>query len=257
MSILVQTSPFLGQVVLDNGEIHVIDKLIGEFTLYNSSNGKLGSVSVKEQEDNTKSIALYDCNNVERNTYLITETKFTKGNLGCQLWLGSLAFTIWSQQLEGNIGSVLELGCGVGLCGIHCALFASSVVLTDGFPCLKDTVQRNIEQNKSNTCIKFETLDWQEKPSKFIEYKFNTIVATDCIYTDNIEPLLDTMLRYISKDGKIYIINTAPEYRKGVDEFLTRLNTVKNINVKTENITLSYNNKFNAKFIVITICMSF
>lgn len=263
MTFLVQTSPFLGQVVLDNGEVHVVDRLIGKFELFNSTSISIGYVDVSiSSHDNTKEIALYTSKGNYVKTLLISETQFTKGNLGCQIWLSSLAFMIWSQNQGKNtkvLGRVLELGCGVGLCGLHIASIAdasiSSVVMTDGFKCLDNVVSHNISQNKDllNTPTTFKALRWGENDTPLKEKSFNTIIATDCIYTADIDPLLTTMLKYVAPNGHIYIINTAPKFRTGVKEFFDKITTVKGIKTEVHEYTLRYEGTFDAKFIAIKI----
>lgn len=266
MTFLVQTSPFLGQVVLDNGEVHVIDRLVGKFELFDSNDVCMGHVNVSQKLDhNTKELALYTSTGNYVKTLCISEAQFTKGNLGCQIWLSSLAFMIWSQNLGNKtkvFGSVLELGCGVGLCGLHVATMhnvsLSSVVMTDGFKCLDAVVTHNITQNKElmNTSATFKTLKWDASDNHEEERSFDTIIATDCIYTTDVEPLLTTMMRYVSTSGNIYIINTAPAFRTGVKEFLDRLTKVQGIETDVQEHTLRFDGMFNAKFIAIKISVA-
>jgi SAM-dependent methyltransferase len=267
MSILVQTSPFLGQVVLNNGEVHVIDKLLGKFELFCNNGVCLGfvKVDISTQCNMTKHIALFASDGTHIKSLVISEDRFTKGNLGCQIWLSSVAFMIWSHNLwhKGNMfGRVLELGCGVGLCGIHLASMnsTSSVVMTDGFKSLENVVSVNIRQNHLQSSVIFKALAWDEDrtdANNLDENSFDTIVATDCIYTTNIEPLMKTMFRYLAKKGQIYILNTAPDYRSGVKEFLEKLQTLDNIKTEVQDFTLRYEGLFDAKFIAIKIYMSF
>jgi hypothetical protein len=267
MSILVQTSPFLGQVVLNNGEVHVIDKLLGKFELFCNNGVCLGfvKVDISTQCNMTKHIALYASDGTYIKSLVISEDRFTKGNLGCQIWLSSVAFMIWSHNLwytnlnnhERNMfGRVLELGCGVGLCGIHLASMnsTSSVVMTDGFKSLENVVSVNIRQNHLQSSVIFKALAWDEDKNNLEENSFDTIVATDCIYTTNIEPLIKTMFKYLANKGQIYILNTAPEYRSGVKEFLEKLLTLDNIKTEVQDFTLKYDGLFDAKFIAVTIC---
>ena len=261
--VLVQTSPFLGQVVLDSGEVHVVDKLIGKFQLYNTDNTCLGIVKVTESKDlsNTKLIDIHDCNGeyckIHRLT--ITEDKFTKGNLGCQVWLSSLAFILWCEKHHAltNLGHVLELGCGVGLCGIYLASskktrsFVSSVTLTDGFECLKDVVATNISQNDTHLDTQFKVLKWEEH-TKESEIRFDTIIATDCIYTTNSQPLIDTIFKYVDDNGRVIIFNTAPDYRKGVQDFIDKVNGLP-YKVSVDYFMLRYLDMYDAWFIAITI----
>jgi SAM-dependent methyltransferase len=273
MSILVQTSPFLGQVVLHNGEVHVIDKLLGKFELFCHKGVSLGfvKVDISTQCNMTKHIALFASDGTHIKSLVISEDRFTKGNLGCQIWLSSVAFMIWSHNLwyknlkknEANmIGKVLELGCGVGLCGIHMASMnsTSSVIMTDGFKSLENVVSVNIRQNLLQSSVIFKALAWDEDrtdDNNLDENSFDTIVATDCIYTTNIEPLIKTMFRYLAENGQIYILNTAPDYRSGVKEFLEKLQTLDNTKTEVQDFTLKYDGLFDAKFIAIKICMSF
>jgi hypothetical protein len=60
----------------------------------------------------------------------------------------------------------------------------------------------------------------------------------------------------VAPNGHIYIINTAPAFRRGVKEFLDRLTTVKGIKTEVQEYTLRYEDVFDAKFIAIDIIVS-
>ena len=133
------------------------------------------------------------------------------------------------------------------------------MVLTDGFKCLETLVNKNISQNELNIPTTFKALTWDEDSCKrddLQENGYDTIVATDCIYTTNIEPLIKTMFKYVKKDGQIYILNTAPDYRAGVKDFIENLYLIHDIKVSIELLSLRYDNSFDAKFVAISICMS-
>lgn len=130
----------------------------------------------------------------------------TTKSTGVTLWEGSkpLAKYMMNHSKESIFGrKVLELGAGLGLCGIVAHhLGAKEVVLTDG-----DTnALRKLRENVANNCdcagnISCRQLFWGAEDSgggqpQFRESfgTFDTIIASDVIYTPiSIEPLFDTI----------------------------------------------------------------
>ncbi|KAI2494226.1 lysine methyltransferase [Fragilaria crotonensis] len=113
---------------------------------------------------------------------------------------------------------VLELGAGLGLCGITAELLgAGEVCMTDGDT---DTLAQLRENVKANGCTKITCpqLRWGHRVAEFVEHhgKFDIIIAADIIYVENIlEPLFDTavalmghtfLLSYARRNVKIDLV---------------------------------------------------
>lgn len=118
---------------------------------------------------------------------------------GLTLWRAS---PLLCEFLEQNVSliqtkRVLELGAGLGLCGIFAELLgASEVFMTDGDT---DTLAHLRDNVKTNNCKKVvcPQLRWGHKLSEFVEHhgKFDVLLAADIIYVEDIlEPLFDTVV---------------------------------------------------------------
>jgi 16S rRNA G966 N2-methylase RsmD len=100
-----------------------------------------------------------------------------------------------TELVEGK--RVLELGAGLGLCGIFAEkLAAAEVFLTDGDT---DTLAQLRENVESNGCSKTicPQLRWGHRIAEFVSLhgQFDVILAADIIYVEEIiEPLFDTVV---------------------------------------------------------------
>jgi predicted nicotinamide N-methyase len=105
---------------------------------------------------------------------------------------------------------VLELGCGLGLCGIA-ALHAgaSSVIFTDlGY--ILETTRRNIRENCiADPSAQIIELDWFNPEQSSIDWSsVDIIIASDIIWLEHlIEPLVKTLLRATGPKTEIIISN--------------------------------------------------
>lgn len=106
--------------------------------------------------------------------------------------------------------SVIELGSGIGLCGMVAATLGANALLTDLKEALK-LLQHNVEENKK----KFPTWNiavqeflWSKETAEELckDKKFDYILLADCIYyKDSIEPLIET-LKVLVKGGTTVIL---------------------------------------------------
>lgn len=125
--------------------------------------------------------------------------------------------------------NVLEIGSGLGLCGMTAAVLGAKLVLmTD----LKDAVpllEYNVEQNKGKfdktTNIQVLEFTWsKEEAEKLMQDKtYDYVLMSDCIYyEESLEPLIDTL--NVLTDSKKSIILLAQELRESqrqIDLFKT------------------------------------
>jgi len=107
--------------------------------------------------------------------------------------------------------TVLELGAGLGLCGILCHhLEAANVVLTDGdtntLTNMRNNVTNNITATSRSSTLKISChqLRWGRNLDCFRRQfgQFDVITASDVIYVDEVvEPLLDTVVELLCESG--------------------------------------------------------
>lgn len=131
---------------------------------------------------------------------------------------------------------VLELGAGVGLCGILASKIGScSVRLTDGDANVLDNLRHNMALNSdsnnktASTCsssqdeptsssaaptteVSCPQLIWGKQNAvdfKNEHGKQDVILATDCVYiTKSVKPLFETIHQILSKEGLFLYVNT-------------------------------------------------
>ena len=109
--------------------------------------------------------------------------------------------------------SVLELGAGLGLCGIvACYKGAKSVIMTDGDTKTLEGMRANVKHNCNNDVgdrIQCKQLLWgSPHMDTFLEEygQYDTIIAADVIYTkDSIEPLMETVACLLEKSGQFVL----------------------------------------------------
>lgn len=141
--------------------------------------------------------------------------------------LNSTGLTLWSAsthlceyisscaatEIQGK--DVLELGAGLGLCGIlsH-KLGANKVVLSDGDTDTLQEMRQNVTLNTNirhvcpHTNIRCEQLIWSKRLKEFQEHfgTFDVILASDVIYVEEIlEPLFATVVTLMNATGKFLL----------------------------------------------------
>ena len=103
---------------------------------------------------------------------------------------------------------VLELGSGLGLCGILASqMGASRVVLTDGDTDTLAQLRTNVHNNNNkqdNNSIVVQQLCWGQRLDVFQQHfgKFDLILGADIIYVESIlEPLFETVVRLLDENN--------------------------------------------------------
>lgn len=170
---------------------------------------------------------------------------------GLTLWRAApllCNFLLINSNLYVNNKTILELGAGLGLCGILTAIIgASKVILSDGDSLSLSNMRENVERNKhlfssnynhdndnnDNQIIECLQLRWGINVEEFKikcnlstpDGLFETIIGSDIIYVETIlEPLFLTvstlltqngafLLAYARRNVKIdYVFETATKY---------------------------------------------
>lgn len=136
-----------------------------------------------------------------------------------EIWPSSIALAEYLLRKDIKDKKVLELGCGVGLVGISAALRGADVLMTDydedALWFVKQNIQKNFNQDKSDGEIIVATLDW--RAPKLTE-TYDLIIGSDLLYEKrNHKPILKLIDEYINDHGEAVL--TDPN-RSTLDSFL-------------------------------------
>ncbi|KAL7537725.1 hypothetical protein ACHAXR_008020 [Thalassiosira sp. AJA248-18] len=137
---------------------------------------------------------------------------------GMSVWKGSeilCQYLIEHPDLIRN-KRILELGAGVGLCGIVSAkvLGASSVLLTDGDHMVLRNLRHNVALNELGANeVLCPQLIWGKSRAEDFENKHgckqDVILATDCVYvTKSVLPLFETVDHLLVQNGVFLFVNS-------------------------------------------------
>ena len=160
------------------------------------------------------------------------DSEETDRSTGVTLWKASprLAKYLQENSVVCKGKSVLELGAGLGLCGITAHyLGAKSMLMTDADTQTLQKMRENVRQNcplgdvittTNNPAIDCRQLMWgSPHMEKFSEHeKYDTILGADVIYTHgSIQPLFDTVAFLLMKPHGIFILSRYTKWN-GVDD---------------------------------------
>jgi predicted nicotinamide N-methyase len=124
---------------------------------------------------------------------------------------------------------VLELGAGVGLCGIIASQFARSVVISDYEDEVLKIIELNIQKHASPKCqsVSGFSLSWGDENDhlklerKTGVSKWPVIVGADVVYWSNsVVPLIDTVSALLADDG-VFILGYTSRVESILDSLLT------------------------------------
>jgi 16S rRNA G527 N7-methylase RsmG len=111
---------------------------------------------------------------------------------------------------------VLELGAGLGLCGLFVAqaFEPSKVILTDGDVDVLERLEKNIEQNPTSHEIQVSCaqLVWGQNLDVFADEhgKFDVIIASECMYmSPSLQTIWDTVKILLDKNGVFVYVHQA------------------------------------------------
>lgn len=185
-------------------------------------------------------------------TVVVRETTYAEGGLGHHIWEASIGMSIWLARHEACFEGqrVLELGSGVGLCGISAKLSgAASVVLSDfglaeakaeadsallndersssrlardtlpSAQQLIDNLMHNRRANAQGGAMEVMSLDWRSCLEASFEpvERFPVVIGTDLVYDSvNAAALAATIVAHTAADGVCYLMSTMREGCSGV-----------------------------------------
>ena len=111
---------------------------------------------------------------------------------------------------------MLELGCGLGLCGLLASQLNPHgvVVLTDGDELTMEKLAVNVEENtvRNGCAVTARTLLWGEDEELVTEFPdlFDLVLAADVIYEEEaIEPLLKTVMATLEGPEALFLLSFA------------------------------------------------
>lgn len=136
---------------------------------------------------------------------LIDDEEFLKDErmpYWAELWPAGLALAehlLTQAPLDG--ARCLELGAGVGLCGVAAAVAGARVLATDYFPEALDFVALNAAAN--GVQVETALLDWRDIT---LPDRYPLVLASDVLYERrNHQPVLAALLRLLDRDGVAYV----------------------------------------------------
>jgi 2-polyprenyl-3-methyl-5-hydroxy-6-metoxy-1,4-benzoquinol methylase len=232
MDTLIQNSALYGQGFHPVLKVLLrIDDFVGAF-----STDILDSVTVERLSTTTKAI---NCGGTE---CIIEELQFSNiASTGIGCWLSSYVMIPWLIQnkeiLKGK--KILELGAGVGICGIVAASFSPlDVTISDHDTEIIDLISRNIERNTTQMPIrpKAKMMEWCDDEKK---ETYDVIIASDCIYKSTADSFLSAVFRHLEINGQLFLINPPETSRPGVDQVIYALQERGVVEIKEVHITMA------------------
>lgn len=129
--------------------------------------------------------------------------------------------------------TVIELGSGLGLCGMTAAcLGASQVEVTDleeAVPLLKYNIEKNLEMFRSSI-VSANSFMWSKQNSEklIINKSYDFVLLSDCVYyEESLKPLIETLKILIQCDTNIILAQELRESKKQLAMFKQFLKDVK------------------------------
>ena len=199
------------------GDDHIKDEASGHLDLFGNSDPREHFVYKIKVGNNTKSMRLHgfklDSNETDRST-------------GVTLWQAAPRLSDYLQAHSDLLlqKRVLEVGAGLGLCGITSLwLGAEEVTMTDGDNHVLKQMRENVSSNCKSTRDDGDDIDHSKitcrqllwgtaHAQKFLESNgqqhYDIILGADVIYTESsIEPLLDTVACLLQKPDGIFVLS--------------------------------------------------
>lgn len=186
---------------------------------------------------------------------------FDGAGTGATTWESSIVMSIYfASHPELLRGDIVELGSGVGLGGILCAITSQSfhngngqgiptrsITLTDFNQLVIEQCKKNIKTTDTGPIpINVSKLDWYdflpnnfERPSH--SRKFDTIIACDCAYRPRDIAALALTMRSLLYNDKSQVHIFGPSNRCGLDALLSHLRNDNHLLVTVEHLEMTRN----------------
>ena len=155
------------------------------------------------------------------------------GSFGCYLWSSALVLTLFlhSNQSQFQNKRILELGAGVGLCGLYLAKLGAKVTLSDAgmFPQVLNNLKTVVDLNQVQNCIVKE-LTWGQFTNEakiVLDVPYDYIIGSDLFYNSkDFESLIATVYYTLLKSPGCKFITAYQERisSRCIDVLLVRWN---------------------------------
>lgn len=262
---LIQTDSFHGQGVHPvSGKIVDITDFVGCFetivTDHDSNTTSLGNVIVERTNSKARQYHIGE----SLTSINIFDGSHNKDGIGANIWLSSFPLSLWITQNKSFFydRKVLEIGCGVGLCGLYLASLPldippKCIVLSDYTDGLKQSFQANKHLNNQSLQhqISYQTLNWYDTfkndydTSSAINGPYDIILATDCIYKSTCASFKQAIMTNLAVGGTLLMVNPIETSRPGVDAFIYSLAECGEVSV--EHVQVIMNSLFKKTFLFV------
>jgi SAM-dependent methyltransferase len=264
---LIQHNGFSGQAIhAEDGKperIIRINDWVGTFAFTCAQTDQRMSVQVDRLDASTRRVSAGD---------LVLQVSDAPANLkseatdidttGVGIWLSAFAMIPWmrgpgASAINGR--HVAEFGSGVGLVGLAAAagpLTPASITLTDNVPELLDLMRANAARNRASLTREpaVRLLDWSELEANGHSAcadgandgpcgsgpgacgegeKFDTIIASDCVYMATAPAFLAAVFRHLKDGGDLIMINATEKSRPGIDAVVYALQEKGDVDFQT------------------------
>jgi predicted nicotinamide N-methyase len=118
----------------------------------------------------------------------------------------------------------VELGAGVGVCGILAGIVgAKEVVLTDHQETVLELMRENVMMNQSRCGdVKVEELEWGSELREGMKNRFDVVMGADVMYSPNTPELLMESVKGLLKEEESWFLLSYVSRWKTVDEAVER-----------------------------------
>lgn len=256
---LVQISPFFGHGIDKNtGKVIRIESFTGQFHIH-TQDELIGKLTIHQTPLGQKAITFNDTLKI-----YINEGKEHVHGIGAGIWMSSLVLSCWIKtkpELFKN-KCILELGSGVGLCGVVLASMQSpvrSIKLTDSTQGVCQLINDNIEIN-SMCCSVIPTVqkfDWQDALEQKYSAKdqlqrvYDIVIAADCLYHNTKDILKEAVLKNLANGGVFIMANPPETSRAGIDEFIYALKEHGDVHIEPHFIKMMHGGYSEEIYIVV------
>ncbi len=120
-----------------------------------------------------------------------------------KIWPTSIVLSLFIQRLKPDDKDLLELGCGVGVCGLFAAKCGFRVTLSDINEDALLFSQINILKNKLEDKANIEKIDFTKTD---LGKKYDIILGSEILYSDkDYENIYHFLRKHIKENGEIII----------------------------------------------------
>ncbi|GAM21709.1 hypothetical protein SAMD00019534_048840, partial [Acytostelium subglobosum LB1] len=174
-------------------------------------------------------------NNIDINVYLLNSAATDYDLTGQVIWPAASMLTHYivnDVDRYSNDNKVLEVGSGVGICGMFLARLGKQCVMSDYHDVVLELLEKNVQQsNDDGYPIEMLKLDWgnQEDIATLKQAStggdgYDTIIGSDVVYwRTSIDPLFNTINQLLSHRDHAQFILCYQSRSTQTDEYLLEM----------------------------------